>query len=66
MQGPAIIELLVVLARIVDRLLNLAIERQKAGNLEALRLATQLAKEAKTEDEKRRAALEIRRSFQQR
>ena len=66
MQGAALIELLVLVARLIDRLLDLAVERQKAGNLEALRSAIQTARNAKTEDERREANRKIREAFERR
>lgn len=45
------IELLVLVARFIDLMIEKAAERQKAGNLETLQAAIDQGKKARTKDE---------------
>lgn len=62
----ALIRLLVLVFRVVETILNMAAERQKAGNLEAIQAAIDLAKKARTKEEAQHASQALKESFRKR
>jgi len=58
-----IIELLIALQRVIDLIIEAQVKRTKAADLEQVRLLVEQAKMARTEDDKIKAAKELRDAF---
>ena len=58
-----IIELLIALQRVIDLIIEAQVKRTQAADLEQVRLLVEQAKMARTEDDKIKAAKELRDAF---
>ncbi|MBK7892823.1 MAG: hypothetical protein IPJ84_19110 [Bdellovibrionales bacterium] len=58
-----IIELLIALQRVIDLIIEAQVKRTNAADLEQVRLLVEQAKMARTEDDKIKAAKELRDAF---
>ena len=58
-----IIELLIALQRVIDLIIEAQVKRTQAADLEQVRLLVEQAKMAKSEDDKIKAAKELRDAF---
>ena len=58
-----IIELLIAIQRVIDLIIDAQVKRTNAADLEQVRLLVEQAKMARTEDDKIKAAKELRDAF---
>lgn len=63
MTAIKVIEFLIALQRLIDALIDAQVKRTKAEDLEQVRLLVEQAKMARTEDDKIKAAKELRDAF---
>lgn len=63
MTAIKIIELLIALQRLIDALIDAHVKRTQAADLDKVRLLVEQAKMAKSEDDKIKAAKELRDAF---
>lgn len=63
MTAIKIIELLIALQRVIDLIIEAQVKRTQAADLEQVRLLVEQAKMARTEDDKIKAAKELRDAF---
>ena len=64
MTAIKVIEFLIALQRLIDALIDAHVKRTKAEDLEQVRLLVEQAKMAKSEDDKIKAAKELRDAFE--
>ncbi len=63
MTAIKIIELLIAIQRVIDLIIDTQVKRTNAADLEQVRLLVEQAKMARTEDDKIKAAKELRDAF---
>ncbi len=63
MTAIKIIELLIAIQRVIDLIIDAQVKRTNAADLEQVRLLVEQAKMARTEDDKIKAAKELRDAF---
>lgn len=63
MTAIKVIEFLIALQRLIDALIDAHVKRTQAADLEQVRLLVEQAKMAKSEDDKIKAAKELRDAF---